>query len=107
MPLVARMRDLLALAGDYWWLVPLVGAAVVAYRFLGWRGLLAVATLGLLGGLYTKGRRDERDRLERLDQAERLEAIKDRKASDDAVKKLDPDTRRNDLRGWVPDDPPR
>lgn len=101
------MRDLLALASEYWWLVPLAGAAVVAYRFLGWRGLAAVATLGLAGGLYTKGKRDERDRLARLDAAQRAQAVKDRKESDDEVAKLDPNSRRDDLRGWVSDDDPR
>jgi hypothetical protein len=101
------MRDLLDLIAYWWWLAPLVGAAVVAYRFLGWRGLLAVATLGLAGGLYTKGRQDERQRAEQQAKADRLEAIKDRKASDDAVNKLDPNTRRDDLRGWVSDDDPR
>lgn len=101
------MRDLLGWITDFWWLVPLVGAGLVAYRFLGWRGLLAVVTLGLAGGLYTKGKRDERDRLERLEQAERLQSIKDRKAVDDDVTNLDPDKRRDDLGKWVSDDPPR
>lgn len=99
--------DLLRLVSDFWWLAPLAGAGLVAYKFLGWRGLLAVATLGAAGGLYTKGKRDERERLERLDQAERLQSIKDRKDVDDEVSKLDPDQRRDNLSGWVSDDKPR
>ena len=99
--------DLLKLIGDFWWLAPLAGAGLLAYKFLGWRGLVAVATLGAAGGLYTKGKRDERAALERKATADRLKAIEDRKDVDDEVSALDPDDRRDRLSGWVSNDKPR
>lgn len=101
------MNAFLTAALDWWWLAPLAGAGLVAYRLFGWRGLLAIVTLGAASGLYTKGKRDERDRLERLNQAERLRAVKDRKAVNDEINSLDPDSVRDRLSDWVPDDPPR
>jgi hypothetical protein len=101
------MNQILSLIGDWWWLAPLAGAGLVAYKFLGWRGLLAVATFGLAGGLYTRGRTDERDRLERLDAAERSEAIEDRREVDEQVRKDGPDAARDYLRDRVQPHKPR
>lgn len=99
--------DIIRLISDFWWLAPLAGAGLVAYKFLGWRGLLAVVTLGAAGGLYTKGKRDERVALERKSQQDRLEAIEDRKDVDDAVRQGGPDAARDYLRGRLHDDNPR
>lgn len=97
--------DLFRAILDWWWLAPLVGVAAVAYKFLGWRGLLAVLTLGLAKGIYTKGREAERERLQRMREAERLAAKEDRDYIDAKVKELDPDGLRNELGKWVRDDP--
>lgn len=89
---------------DYWWLAPLAGAAFVAYRFLGWRGLLAVVTLGLVGGVYTKGKQDEREHHER-EQREREEKARATRAEvDSEVARLDPADKRKRLDGWMRDD---
>ena len=98
------MRDLVRLLLDYWWAVPLAGAAVVAYRFMGWRGLLAVATFGLAGGLYTKGRTDQRAETEQDQQAARLDAIEDRRQVDEQVRNDGPDAARDYLRSRLQHD---
>lgn len=90
---------------DYWFVVPLAGAAVVAYRFLGWRGLLAVVTLGLASGLYTKGRTDQRAKMEQDAQRARSKAIEVRSDVDAEVTKDGPDAARDYLRSRLPDDP--
>lgn len=92
---------------DFWWLAPLAGAGLVAYRFLGWRGLLAVATFGLAGGLYTKGRTDQRDQMEQDQQAARLDAIEDRSEVDAEVRKDGPDAARDYLRDRLHNDKSR
>lgn len=89
---------------DYWWLAPLAGVGFVAYRFLGWRGLLAVVTLGLAGGIYTKGKTDERDRNERDQQDREAKARATRQEVENDIAKRDPDVRRNDLNKWLRDD---
>jgi len=100
-------NDLLRTLLDFWWFVPLAGAGLVAYRFLGWRGLVAVATLGAAGGLYTKGKRDERANMEQADAANRSEAIKARDGIKDEVRSNDPGANRDKLKRWgVPNDPP-
>jgi len=86
---------------DYYWVVPLVGVGLVAYKFLGWRGLIAVATLGAAGGLYTKGRTDQRKETERAAQAARSRAIEQRAQVDAEVSAMDPDTKRNRLDKWM------
>lgn len=92
-----------ALFSDYWWIVPLVGIGVVAYRFLGWRGLLAVVTLGGLGGVYTKGKRDERANHER-EQAERDAKAKGiRRDVEDSIKERSLSDKRDDLSKWMRD----
>jgi len=89
---------------DYWWLVPLAGAGVLAYRFLGWRGLLAVVTFGLIGGVYTKGKRDEREHHER-EQREREQRARDaRNQVEQDLANLSPAERRKRLDGWMRDD---
>lgn len=89
---------------DYWWLVPLAGAGLVVYRYAGWRGLLAVLSLGLAGGLWTEGRRHERAKAEQAAERRRLEAIATRKRVDDDVADLSPDDRRKRLDKWLRDD---
>lgn len=101
------MFDIFRLIADFWWLAPIAGAGVVAYRYLGWRGLLAVVTLGAAGGLYTKGKRDERNRMEREAEAKRSKAIGERKTVDDQVRKDGPNVARDNLRRRLPDDKPR
>lgn len=101
------MFDLFRPVLDWWWLAPLAGAGYVAYKFFGWRGLLAVVTFGLAGGLYTKGRTDERADLEQDQQAARLDAIEDRNAVDEQVRKDGPDAARDYLRGRLHDNRPR
>lgn len=86
---------------DYWWAVPLAGAAFAAYRLFGWRGLVAIATLGLAGGLYTKGRTDQRQTMEQDAQAARSQAIEERADVDAQVKEAGPDAARDDLRNRV------
>jgi hypothetical protein len=89
---------------DYWWTVPLAGAALVVYRYTGWRGLLAVLTLGLAKGLWTEGRRHERAKAEQAAERRRLEATATRKRVDDDVANLNPDDRRKRLDRWMRDD---
>jgi hypothetical protein len=102
------MTDILRLVTDFWWAVPLAGAALVAYRFLGWRGLLAAITLGAAGGLYTKGKRDEREALERKAQAARSEAIKEKGRIRNEINSADPSSNRDRLKRWgLPDNEPR
>lgn len=89
---------------DYWWLVPLVGAGLVVYRFAGWRGLVAVAALGLAGGLWTEGRRHERVKAAEAAERRRLKALEDRSRIDEEVSNLSPDDRRKRLTPWMRDD---
>lgn len=89
---------------DYWWLVPLVGIGLVVYRLAGWRGLAAVAVLGLAGGLWTEGRRHERAKAEQAAEARRLKAMQDRGRIDAEVNRLDPDSRAKRLSPWMRDD---
>lgn len=98
------MQPFFQLTVDYWWLVPLVGAGLVVYRFAGWRGLLAVAALGLAGGLWTEGRRHERAKAAQAAERRRQKALEDRSRIDAEVSKLNPDQRRDRLSGWLRDD---
>ena len=98
------VKDILGWVADYWWLVPLVGVAAVAYRLGGWRGLVIVATLGLAGALWTEGGRHERRKAEQEAAARRLKAKADKKRVDDEVANLSPDDHRDRLSKWVRDD---
>lgn len=92
-----------ALFVDYWWLVPLVGIGLVAYRFLGWRGVVGVVTLGLVGGIYTKGKQDERKHHEQ-EQRERDEKARDtRRQVEKDLANLSPDDKRKRLDPWMRD----
>lgn len=101
------MRDVVGLISAYWWLAPIVGMALVAYRFLGWRGLVAVLTLGGAAGLYRKGRTDEAARRERDEAEARSRAIKERQAIDDEVSQMDDPELDRDLAEWMRDNPKR
>lgn len=104
------MIDLVRGFLPYWWSLPLAAGAFWVYTKFGWRGLLAVVTLGVAGGLYTKGRTDERDQMEQDAQRARSEAIEVRNDVDDQVAKDGPDAARDDLRNRVNrmhDDKPR
>jgi hypothetical protein len=98
------MLPLFQAFADYWWTVPLVGMSLVVYRFVGWRGLLAVLSLGLAGGLWTEGRRHERNKAEQAAQRRHLEALESRKRVDDDVANLSPGDRRKRLDKWMRDD---
>jgi hypothetical protein len=98
------MQPIFQLLVDYWWLVPLAGTGLVVYRFAGWRGLLAVAALGLAGGLWTEGRRHERARAAEAAERRRQKALEDRSRVDAEISKLDPDQRRKRLSPWMRDD---
>lgn len=98
------MWALLNAAADYWWVVPLAGAALVVYRFTGWRGLVAVATIGLAGGLWTEGRRHERAKAEQAAEAKRLRSEQDRSKLDEEISKLDPASKSKRLNRWMRDD---
>lgn len=89
---------------DYWWLVPLVALAAGAYRLFGWRGLVAVATLGAAGGIYTKGRTDQRAEADRAAQKARAEALAKRGKIDAEISNLSPDARADRLAKWMRDD---
>ena len=97
------MTDLLDLILRYIWLAPLVGAGVVAYRLAGWRGVVAVATLGLAWGLYRKGRDDEKAKREHKDAKARSEALERRESVDNEIAKLNPDSRAKRLNPWLRD----
>ena len=97
------MFDLWRLFSAYWWCLPLAGAALVAYRLLGWRGVVAVASLGLAGGLYRKGAEDQRLEAERQAEARRLQSIKDRQHVDEDVKALSPVDVGKRLNPWMRD----
>lgn len=91
----------------YWWLLgafPLAAAAIVAYRWFGWHGLLAVLTLGAAGFLYKKGGTDAKLAAAEQAERERQEAIKDRNRVNDEVSTMRPDDRRSELNRWVSDD---
>jgi hypothetical protein len=97
------MQAVFQTIADFWWLAPLVGFGAVAYRFLGWRGLLAVVTLGIAGGVYTKGKTDERERNKRADAERDRKAVEDRSKVENEISKLDPDTKRKRLAPWMRD----
>ena len=98
------MTDILNLVTAWWWLAPLAGAGLVAYRLFGVRGLLAILTLGAAGGLYTKGKTDAKSDAERKAQADRLRSIELRNKVNDEIRSNDPGANRDNLKSWgVPD----
>lgn len=97
------MNQLQALFSDFWWVIPLAGGAFAAYRLLGWRGLLAVVTLGGLGGVYTAGKRAERARQAAEAAEQDRRAMEVRHGVDNKVAGMDPDTKRNELSKWMRD----
>lgn len=83
----------------------IIGAAIyavliiVAWRALGWRGALAVATLGVAHYAYNQGRKREAQRYD-----ERNQAAKDtRSETDREVNSLDDDAVRDRLSRWMRD----
>lgn len=88
---------------EHWWVVAYVAAIVGAWWFLGWRGAVAVATLGAGYWAYRQGQLSE----EREQARKRYEAQKVRKESDDEIDRLDPDDINNRLDRWMRDDKPR
>lgn len=64
---------------------------------------MAVVTVGLFGGVYTKGKRDERERLERQQLERDAKARETRQNVDNEIAGLDPDVKRDRLDKWMRD----
>lgn len=88
---------------DFWWLAPVAGIAIFAYRLFGWRGLLAALTLGAVGGAHTVGRRSERAHHEAERKAAEQRAKGIRADVEQEISKLDPDGKRKRLDRWMRD----
>jgi uncharacterized membrane protein len=97
------MQSLFSLVIDYSWLVPVAGLAFLAYRFLGWRGLLAILTFGLVGTAYTTGKRQERDRQEKERRAAADKARGVRADVEQEISNLDPGDKHKRLGRWMRD----
>lgn len=84
---------------ENWWLLAVLAAIGAGWWFAGWRGALAIATLGVGWLGYRQGRAD----IERKYARERYEAQRARKESDDEIAKLEPDAVDEHLDKWLRD----